>query len=66
MVLSGKSNRRDARGRQARAFDDRCGEVNLCGYPAADGSMMRAALYHEPADRRAWASMQSLFDQVLT
>jgi dienelactone hydrolase len=51
---------------QARAFDDRCGEVNLCGYPAADGSMMRAALYHEPADRRAWASMQSLFDQVLT
>jgi hypothetical protein len=51
---------------QARAFDDRCGEVNLCGYPAADGSMMRAAFYHEPADRRAWASMQSLFDQVLT
>ena len=33
--------------------------------PAADGSIMRAALYNEQADRRAWASMRSLFDEVL-
>jgi dienelactone hydrolase len=33
--------------------------------PAADGSMMRTALYNEQADRRSWASMQSLFDEVL-
>lgn len=34
--------------------------------PAADGSMMRTALYNEQADRRSWASMRSLFDEVLT
>jgi dienelactone hydrolase len=34
--------------------------------PAADGSMMRSALYNEQADRRSWASMKSLFDEVLT
>src|SRR5258705_930811 len=33
--------------------------------PAADGSMMRTALYNEQADRRSWASMKSLFDEVL-
>jgi dienelactone hydrolase len=33
---------------------------------AADGSMMRTALYNEQADRRSWASMRSLFDEVLT
>src|SRR6195256_1419044 len=32
--------------------------------PAADGSMLRAALYSEQADRRAWASMRSLFNEV--
>jgi dienelactone hydrolase len=32
--------------------------------PAADGSMLRTALYSERADRRAWASMRSLFDEV--
>ena len=32
--------------------------------PAADGSMMRTALYSAQADRRAWASMRSLFDEV--
>jgi dienelactone hydrolase len=32
--------------------------------PAANGSMMRTALYSEQADRRAWASMRSLFDEV--
>jgi dienelactone hydrolase len=32
--------------------------------PAADGSMMRTALYSEQADRRSWASMRSLFDEV--
>jgi len=34
--------------------------------PAADGSMMRTSLYNEQADRRSWASMKSLFDEVLT
>jgi dienelactone hydrolase len=34
--------------------------------PAADGSMMRTAIYNEQADRRSWASMKSLFDEVLT
>src|SRR5262245_8574305 len=33
--------------------------------PAADGSIMRAALYNEQADRRSWASMISLFDEIL-
>jgi hypothetical protein len=28
--------------------------------------MMRTALYNEQADRRSWASMKSLFDEVLT
>jgi hypothetical protein len=27
---------------------------------------MRTALYNEQADRRSWASMKSLFDEVLT
>ena len=34
--------------------------------PAADGSMMRTAMYSEQADRRSWASMKGLFDEVLT
>jgi len=34
--------------------------------PAADGSMMRTALYNEQADRRSWASMRSLFDEVFS
>jgi dienelactone hydrolase len=33
--------------------------------PAADGSMMRTARYSAQADRRSWASMRSLFDEVL-
>jgi dienelactone hydrolase len=33
--------------------------------PAADGSMLRTAVYNEQADRRSWASMRSLFDEVL-
>ncbi len=33
--------------------------------PAADGSMLRSALYNAQADRRSWASMRSLFDEVL-
>ena len=32
--------------------------------PAADGSMMRTALYSEQADRRSWASMRSLLDEA--
>ncbi|MFB9265592.1 dienelactone hydrolase family protein [Bradyrhizobium erythrophlei] len=33
--------------------------------PAADGSIMRAALYDAQADRRSWAAMHGLFDEVL-
>ena len=33
--------------------------------PAADGSMLRSALYSARADRRSWASMRGLFDEVL-
>jgi dienelactone hydrolase len=64
---------------QVRAFEDemRAAEVRdwqiisygntLHGFtnPAADGSMMRTARYNEQADRRSWASMQTLFDEVL-
>ena len=32
--------------------------------PAADGSMLRTAMYSAQADRRSWASMRSLFDEV--
>jgi len=28
--------------------------------------MMRTALYSEQADRRSWAAMKGLFDEVLT
>lgn len=63
---------------QVRAFEDemRAAEVQdwqvisygntLHGFtnPAADGSMMRAALYSEQADRRSWASMRSLFEEA--
>jgi dienelactone hydrolase len=62
---------------QVRAFEDemRAAEVRdwqvisygntLHGFanPAADGSMMRTALYSEQADRRSWASMRDLFDE---
>jgi dienelactone hydrolase len=34
--------------------------------PAADGSMMRTALYDERADRRSWAAMLALFDEVFS
>lgn len=42
--------------------------ITLHGFtnPAADGSMMRTALYNAQADRRSWASMKDLFDEVLT
>ncbi len=33
--------------------------------PAADGSMLRSALYSAQADRRSWASMLRLFEEVL-
>jgi dienelactone hydrolase len=33
--------------------------------PEADGSIMAAALYNAQADRRSWASMRGLFDEVL-
>jgi len=63
---------------QVKAFEDemRAAEVRdwqvisygntLHGFtnPAADGSIMRAALYSEQADRRSWSSMRSLFDEV--
>jgi dienelactone hydrolase len=63
---------------QVKAFEDemRAAEVRdwqvisygntLHGFtnPAADGSMMRSARYSAQADRRAWASMRGLFDEV--
>jgi dienelactone hydrolase len=63
---------------QVKAFEDemRAAEVQdwqvisygntLHGFtnPAADGSMMRSARYSAQADRRAWASMRGLFDEV--
>jgi len=33
--------------------------------PAADGSMMRTAMYDAQADRRSWQAMQALFAEVL-
>jgi dienelactone hydrolase len=33
--------------------------------PAADGSIFQSARYHEQSDRRSWAAMQGLFDEVL-
>ena len=33
--------------------------------PTADGSIMKSALYDARADRRSWAAMQYLFDDVL-
>src|SRR4051794_30259942 len=33
--------------------------------PAADGSMMRSAMYSADADRRSWAAMKALLDEVL-
>jgi dienelactone hydrolase len=33
--------------------------------PAADGSIFPNALYNEQSDRRSWAAMQGLFDEVL-
>jgi dienelactone hydrolase len=32
--------------------------------PAADGSMLRTALYNEQADRRSWVSMRNLLNEV--
>jgi dienelactone hydrolase len=63
---------------QVRAFEEemRAAEVRdwqvvnygntLHGFtnPAADGSMMRTALYNEQADRRSWVAMRGLFDEV--
>jgi dienelactone hydrolase len=33
--------------------------------PAADGSMMRTAMYNAQADRRSWAAMRGFFEEVL-
>ena len=63
---------------QVRAFEDemRTAEVRdwqvisygntLHGFtnPAADGSMMRTALYSEQADRRSWAAMHNLLEEA--
>jgi dienelactone hydrolase len=64
---------------QVRAFEDemRNAEVRdwqvvsygntLHGFtnPAADGSMLRTAMYNAQADRRSWAAMRGFFDEVL-
>jgi len=63
---------------QVRGFEDemRAGQVRdwqvisygntLHGFtnPAADGSMMRTAVYSEQADRRSWAAMRSLLEEA--
>ena len=63
---------------QVRAFEDemRAAQVRdwqvisygntLHGFtnPAADGSMMRTALYSEQADRRSWAAMRGLLEEA--
>jgi dienelactone hydrolase len=63
---------------QVRAFEDemRAAQVRdwqvisygntLHGFtnPAADGSMMRTAVYSEQADRRSWAAMRSLLEEA--
>jgi dienelactone hydrolase len=63
---------------QVRAFEDemRAAQVpdwqvisygnTLHGFtnPAADGSMMRTALYSEQADRRSWAAMRGLLEEA--
>jgi len=63
---------------QVRVFEDemRAAEVRdwqvisygntLHGFtnPAADGSMMRTALYSEQADRRSWAAMRGLLEEA--
>lgn len=33
--------------------------------PAADGSMMRTALYHARSDRRSWTAMRAFLDETL-
>jgi hypothetical protein len=45
-----------------------CAAILQYGFtsPAAEGAMVRAALYNAQADRRSWASMKGLFDEVLT
>ncbi|MHC2333818.1 dienelactone hydrolase family protein [Bradyrhizobium sp. USDA 4454] len=64
---------------QVTAFEDemRAGKVadwqvisygnTLHGFtnPTADGSIMKSALYDARADRRSWAAMRGLFDEVL-
>ena len=63
---------------QVRAFEDemRAAQVRdwqvisygntLHGFtnPAADGSMMRTAVYSEQADRRSWAAMRGLLEEA--
>jgi hypothetical protein len=53
---------------QAQDIDYRDQAVNLRGYLRLGrnfDSTVRAALYSAQADRRSWASMRSLFDEVL-
>ena len=64
---------------QVKAFEDEMrnaevGDWQVVSYgntlhgfsnPAADGSMMRTAMYNAQADRRSWAAMRGLFDEVL-
>jgi dienelactone hydrolase len=64
---------------QVKAFEDEMrnaevGDWQVVSYgntlhgftnPAADGSMMRTAMYNAQADRRSWAAMRGFFDEVL-
>jgi dienelactone hydrolase len=65
---------------QVKAFEDEMRAANvrdwqvvsygntLHGFtnPASDRSMLRTAMYSAQADRRSWASMRCLFEEVLT
>ena len=64
---------------QVKAFEDEMrnaevGDWQVVSYgntlhgfsnPAADGSMMRTAMYNAQADRRSWAAMRGFLDEVL-
>ncbi|WP_426442141.1 dienelactone hydrolase family protein [Bradyrhizobium genosp. P] len=64
---------------QVAAFEDEMRAANVADWqvisygntlhgfanPAADGSIMRSALYNAQADRRSWAAMHGLLDEVL-
>ena len=57
----------EMRAAEVRDWQVVCYGNTLHGFtnPAADGSMMRTALYSAAADRRSWSAMRTFFDEVL-